>query len=70
MPGKYLYEWLGVTEYDSIDADGLYGAHVFDLNKDIGESYNFKKQYDLVTNHGTTEHVFNQYRCFKKPYKS
>lgn len=62
---KIIYELLGVKEYECIDADGKFGAHIFDLNKEIDREYDYKKQYDLVTNHGTTEHVFNQYACFK-----
>jgi len=62
---KVLYEWLGIMEYESIDADGKWGAKIFDLNEDLGKKYNYKKQFDLTTNHGNSEHVFNQYMFFK-----
>jgi len=62
---KNLYALLGIKEYECIDSDGKFGAHIFDLNKEIDKEYDYKKQFDLVTNHGTTEHVFNQYSCFK-----
>lgn len=65
FPAKILYEWLGIKEYESIDANGDFGAHAFDLNKDLRKEYNYRKKFDLVTNHGTTEHVFDQHMCFK-----
>lgn len=65
MPAKIVYKWLGINEYESIDSNGDSGAYVFDLNEDIGKKYSYTKTFDLVTNHGTTEHVFNQYMCFK-----
>ena len=36
-----------------------------DLNTDISKQYNYNKQFDLVTNNGTGEHVFNQYTVYK-----
>lgn len=65
MPAKVIYHWLGIKEYESIDSNGDSGAHIFDLNEEIREKYGYTKTFDLVTNHGTTEHVFNQYACFK-----
>lgn len=62
---KIIYDWLGVENYECIDADGKFGAHIFDLNKDLDKTYNYKKQFDLVTNFGMSEHVFNQLACFK-----
>lgn len=57
---RALMEALGFT-YQCIDTDGRHGALVIDLNSpvDIG------KQFDVVTNHGTTEHVFDQANCFR-----
>jgi len=65
FPAKKLYGWLGIKDYESIDSNGDFGAHVFDLNKDIRKTYKYKEQFDLVTNFGTTEHVFDQHMCFK-----
>ncbi|MEK0337529.1 MAG: hypothetical protein QQN41_08870 [Nitrosopumilus sp.] len=62
---KIIYELLGVKEYECIDSDGKFGAHIFDLNKEIDKVYGYKIQFDLVTNYGTSEHIFNQYTCFK-----
>src|SRR6266480_6383274 len=51
-----LYKAMGSGCYECIDLDGYHDAHVFDLNYDLSEKYGFKKKFDLVTNHGTTEH--------------
>lgn len=56
---EWAYKNTGFKEYASIDADGKHNALVFDLNRNLKRDYNFEKQYDLVTNHGTTEHVFD-----------
>jgi SAM-dependent methyltransferase len=54
---EWLYKLLGFTEYSAIDGDGKFNAHVWDLNFPVPRKHWGK--YDLVTNHGTTEHVFN-----------
>lgn len=50
-------------DYVSIDIDGAFGALRLDLNEvnqcDIG------REFDIVTNHGTTEHLFDQRNCFE-----
>lgn len=51
---------LGFDDYFSIDINGAYNSFEFDLNSDIKNKYDFHKQYDLVINNGTGEHVFNQ----------
>ncbi len=60
---KILYRELGFTDYTCIDADGTNGSLVMDLNEDL-RAKGFDRQFDLVTNYGTSEHVFNQYNCF------
>lgn len=65
LAGKSIYEWLGIKNYESIDIDGKHGAHKFRLDYDLNKVYNFNRKFDLVTNHGTTEHILNQYMCFK-----
>lgn len=55
----WTYRYMGFKEYACIDADGRHNALVFDLTCDLRRDYNFNRQYDLVTNHGTTEHVFD-----------
>jgi SAM-dependent methyltransferase len=53
-------------EYESIDIDGKFGAHRYDLNKPI----NLDGVYDFVTNHGTTEHCFDQAECFRTIHRA
>jgi SAM-dependent methyltransferase len=60
-----LYRALGLTRYAAFDLDGLDGALKFDLNRSLRIEYDFTEVFDLVTNHGTTEHAFNQARCFE-----
>lgn len=57
---KAMMERLGF-KYECIDADGRHGAHRIDLN----ERLEYASIYDVVTNHGTTEHVFDQANCFR-----
>lgn len=64
-----LYRRIGASRYDCIDLDGYHGAHVFDLNVDVEKTYDFGDQFDLVTNHGTTEHLFNQTVAFCNVHK-
>lgn len=56
---EVMYKSLGFTVYKCIDADGRHDALMFDLNHDISREYHFLEQFDLVTNHGTAEHVFD-----------
>jgi hypothetical protein len=65
ITSRAFHEALGFIEYSSIDANGELDALVFDLNCDIQTKYGFTKTFDLVTNHGTTEHCFDQAACFR-----
>jgi hypothetical protein len=60
---RHLHESLGFT-YDCVDIDRNFGSLALDLNFD-GVPDDYKGKYDLTTNHGTTEHIFNQYNAFK-----
>ncbi len=63
QPARTLYEALGI-KYGCVDVDGRVGSVVMDLNFDpVPEEH--KGQYGLVTNHGTSEHILNQYNVFK-----
>jgi hypothetical protein len=61
---RSLYEALGFEEYRCIDTDGRHGALVLDLNQDL-RAGGYREQFDLVTNHGTTEHCFDQHHAFR-----
>ena len=62
---KEMYQSIGINIYESIDVNGHAGSKPYDLNKNLENHYNYKKKFDLVTNFGTTEHIFNQYENFK-----
>lgn len=62
------YKALGFSSYDAIDVNSKYGSLVMDLNVDLQERYGFDRQFDLVTNNGTGEHIFNQYAVFKNAH--
>jgi hypothetical protein len=63
LPARRLYEALGMT-YNCVDVDGRFGTLVLDLNFDPTPEEH-KGRYGLVTNHGTSEHILNQYNVFK-----
>ena len=60
---RHLHEHLGFN-YTCIDLDGNFGSLQLDLNFDPAPA-DFRNRYDLTTNHGTTEHLLNQYNAFK-----
>jgi hypothetical protein len=62
-PAKLLYEALGL-KYHCVDVDGRVGSVVMDLNFDSIPDEQ-KGRYNLITNHGTSEHILNQYNVFK-----
>lgn len=63
VPSRQLHRDLGL-KYGCIDLDGRHGAIRLDFNSQ-GVPDAALGAYDLVTNHGTTEHVFNQANVFK-----
>lgn len=54
------YNCLGFSRYAAIDINDRYGSLVMDLNEDLREVYGFTETFDLVTNNGTGEHIFDQ----------
>lgn len=59
-----FYRALGLARYCAIDVNARYGSLVMDLNRDLASHYDFRERFDLVTNNGTSEHVFNQAGVF------
>ena len=57
-----LYSHLN---YDRDFIDLKEGGLQYDLNYSIRSHIKLHEKYDLVTNHGTSEHIFNQYTCFE-----
>ena len=57
-----LYEELGYKrEFLDLKEGGLQ----YDLNYSIESHIGLHAKYDLVTNHGTSEHIYNQVTCFE-----
>lgn len=65
---KDWYLSLGFDRYLAVDVNTERDAVAMDLNVDIVKTYQFHDQFDLVTNNGTGEHVFNQYMVFKNAH--
>lgn len=57
---KNVFNHLDIT---SFDINGENGAVVVNLSDDVPDEY--RNKFDIVTNFGTTEHVKNQYVCWK-----
>lgn len=63
---KEYWENKGVM-HTSIDLNGQDGAIPVDLSKPLPEKY--QNAFDIVTNCGTSEHVDNQFECWKNIHK-
>jgi hypothetical protein len=61
--GKEYFSSLGY-DHTSIDRNGLDGALPLDLCEPI-DTPELIGQFDVLTNSGTSEHVEDQYECFK-----
>jgi hypothetical protein len=57
---KNVFNNLDIT---SFDITGENDSIIMNLSKDIPDD--FKNKFDIITNFGTTEHVQNQYICWK-----
>jgi SAM-dependent methyltransferase len=55
---RYFYEMLGAKQYRCMDLNQEFGAIAHDLNLPFTDE-SFYNQFDLVTDHGACEHVFN-----------
>lgn len=61
-----FYKSLGYKRYVALDVNTEMGARVVDLNRPIrGRHYDLIGKFDLVTNNGTGEHIFNQDAVFE-----
>ena len=56
---------IGYGNYTCIDVNQRHGALQMDLNYSLAEKYNFHDEFDLVTNNGTGEHIFDQAAVFR-----
>jgi SAM-dependent methyltransferase len=60
-PARELYKSMGCTRYEAIDGNGG-GTILADLNFPLDALH--PGQFDLVTDVGTSEHVFNFAQCW------
>jgi SAM-dependent methyltransferase len=63
---KYFKGFYEVREHISFDLNGLDGALPLDLGQRI---LGYDKHFDIVTDFGTSEHVYDQYWAFKNVYE-
>ena len=64
-------EWylsMGFSDYTAIDVNEQRDAVAMDLNLNLYTHYDYDEQFDLVTNNGTGEHVFNQLSLFENTH--
>jgi len=67
-PVEYVWEFfhdLGFSDYLAIDVNSELRSVPMDLNFILKEKYQYKEQFDLVTNNGTGEHIFDQRVVFE-----
>ena len=67
-PVNYVWEYfedLGFPEYLAIDINTELRSIAMDLNFILKDKYNYTEQFDLVTNNGTGEHIFDQRTVFE-----
>ncbi len=69
-PAKPFYELLGAERYACIDVNAKHGAIPLDLNAPLSdETLSACGQFDLVTDHGCAEHVFNIDEVFRTMHR-
>jgi SAM-dependent methyltransferase len=67
-PAKKLYKMLGAEEYTCVDINSEHGALALDLNYPM-EDTSFYNRFDLVTDFGTNEHVFNVVEAYRTMHR-
>lgn len=65
---KKFYEDMGFSDYSSIDINNELGSIQIDLNHELKDEKLFNK-FDVVTDFGSCEHVFNISECYKSVHK-
>ena len=65
---KNLYSDLGIKDYTSIDISAEHNSLKVDLNNEFLDKSYYNK-FDLVTDFGSCEHVFNVAECYKTIHK-
>ena len=67
-PAKPFYKMLGIEHYSSIDIGGEFEAMPHDLNFPLEDSRLYDS-FDLVTDYGTCEHVFNTAEAYRTMHR-
>lgn len=65
---KLFYEMLGLKKYNCIDMNGEWEAINHDLNTPL-EDESFHNKYDVVTDYGCNEHIFNVVEAYRTMYR-
>ncbi len=65
---KSLYSFLGINNYKSVDLNEELGSIPIDLNIEFNDESLFGK-FDLITDFGSCEHVFNVAEAYKTIHK-
>jgi hypothetical protein len=65
---QVFYEMLGIKNYACIDLNKEHGAIPLDLNYPL-EDKSFYGKYDLVTDYGNNEHIFNTAEAYRTMYR-
>jgi SAM-dependent methyltransferase len=65
---KSFYQLLGAKRYACVDLNGQHGAISLDLNRPL-EDTSLYGQFDLVTDHGCAEHVFNIAEAYRTMHR-
>lgn len=67
-PVNFVWEYfedLGFSNYLAIDINTELRSIAMDLNFILKDKYDYRNQFDLVTNNGTGEHIFDQRVVFE-----
>jgi len=67
-PTQPFYQMLGIEEYFSVDLNQEHGALAIDLNTPLTDTSVYGK-FDLVTDYGTNEHVFNVAEAYRTMHR-
>ena len=63
-----FFKAIGFASYDAIDVNSLHGSLVMDLNTILKNQYKFDRTFDVTTNNGTGEHIFDQSSIFENAH--
>lgn len=70
-PGISVKEWyldLGFWKYVALDMNTEKDAEIIDLNRPVREQ-GLKSEFEMVTNNGTSEHIWNQHQVFENAHE-